>query len=315
MHINKKAITPVRLFCNKQNSSSIYLYMRWFTEAWQRAGGKIENSKFDWPYIVKVVMGRFGPAASIFKRRRVIVLGSHRIESVAWPIMIRREIIPMMWDLWPENIGPFVRFVRRDKIKLVFCTSSYGVRKLTEMLPGVQIVWVPEGIDVCSYPQGDLLRNRPIDILSYGRQNSNVMSQLEEYIKKHAINVLIGDGKTLLFPKFCDLVLGLQNAKVVISYPKSISHPEEAGSFETLTQRYWEAMLTGTLIVGHAPQELVELCGYNPVIELGETPCQIIDGVLADIEKYQPLVDKNRQTAEAIGSWDSRVSAIMEVLK
>ena len=41
-----------------------------------------------------------------------------------------------------------------------------------------------------------------------------------------------------------------------------------AGKIETLTQRYWECMLSRCLIVGRAPFELINLIGYNPVIEV-----------------------------------------------
>ena len=41
-----------------------------------------------------------------------------------------------------------------------------------------------------------------------------------------------------------------------------------AGDIETLTQRYWENMLSRIIMVGHAPKELVDLIGYNPIIEI-----------------------------------------------
>ena len=44
--------------------------------------------------------------------------------------------------------------------------------------------------------------------------------------------------------------------------------PELAGDIETLTQRYWECMLSRIVMLGHAPQELIDLIGYNPVIEI-----------------------------------------------
>ena len=94
-----------------------------------------------------------------------------------------------------------------------------------------------------------------------------------------------------------------------------MTHSERAQNIETLTQRYWEAMLTGTLLVGHAPQELINVCGYNPVIELGDNPTQVIKEILSNVESYQTLAERNRECAEEKAEWDKRMTEIMEILK
>lgn len=81
----------------------------------------------------------------------------------------------------------------------------------------------------------------------------------------------------------------------------------------TLTQRYWECMFSRMVMVGHAPQELIDFIGYNPVIELSDkiSPEELIANVIEHIEDYQVLVDKNRETAERLGSWDVRMKWLM----
>ena len=96
-----------------------------------------------------------------------------------------------------------------------------------------------------------------------------------------------------------------------------MTQPEVAGDIETLTQRYWECMFSRMVMVGHAPQELIDFIGYNPVIELSDKISaeeQIAD-VIEHIEDYQVLVDKNRETAEKLGSWDVRIKWLMEELE
>lgn len=41
----------------------------------------------------------------------------------------------------------------------------------------------------------------------------------------------------------------------------------------------------------------------------------LIRDVLEHIDDYQELVDKNRETAERLGSWDVRMKWLMEVLR
>lgn len=106
------------------------------------------------------------------------------------------------------------------------------------------------------------------------------------------------------------------NAKVTIALPRSITQPEIAGDIETLTQRYWECMFSRMVMVGHAPQELIDFIGYNPVIELNDkiSAEELIADVIEHIEDYQALVDKNRETAEKQGSWDMRMKWLMSEL-
>ena len=107
------------------------------------------------------------------------------------------------------------------------------------------------------------------------------------------------------------------NAKVTIALPRSITQPEIAGDIETLTQRYWECMFSRMVMVGHAPQELIDFIGYNPVIELSDKISaeeQIAD-VIEHIEEYQFLVDKNYETAERLGSWNVRIKWLMGELE
>ena len=107
------------------------------------------------------------------------------------------------------------------------------------------------------------------------------------------------------------------DAKVTIALPRSMTQPEMAGDIETLTQRYWECMFSRMVMVGHAPQELLDFIGYNPVIELREdiSAEALIRDVLEHIDDYQELVDKNRETAERLGSWDVRIKWLMEELR
>lgn len=66
------------------------------------------------------------------------------------------------------------------------------------------------------------------------------------------------------------------------------------------------------LIVGHAPQELVDIVGYNPVIELDcQSAVRQITDILCHIADYQPLVDRNRAVALGKGGWKKRVQGLM----
>lgn len=83
----------------------------------------------------------------------------------------------------------------------------------------------------------------------------------------------------------------MADARIAIALPRSMTQPEVAGDIETLTQRYWECMLSRMVMLGHAPQELVDFIGYNPVVELREDiPAEELIACLA----YSEQVGVNR---------------------
>ena len=290
-------------------------YMSWFVQAWECNGGDI---KLDvrCPHRLRAAFGRFGMAFSVGnKRGRLLVCGGHRIESVAWPWCYFYEIVPVMWDVWPECFEPLVKFIKKNKVKLVFCTSSQQVEHLKERVKGLKAVWLPEGIDVASYPVGSQLFERPVDVLEYGRRMASVHDDILGHRFQRSINHAYARGSDLLFPDFASMTAGIRSAKITVCYPQCDTKPWRAGTIETLTQRYWEGMLSGTLIAGRAPKELIDLCGYNPVITLGEQPARQIEDVLNHIEDYQELADRNRAYAEKNADWSTRIPIIMDALK
>ena len=185
----------------------------------------------------------------------------------------------------------------------------------------INIIWCPEAVDDSVYQRGNLLKDRNIDLLEFGRSNDKVfkVEQLKSIFDNNncSLNHVCTkqNGKFIYTNKQLYEVMG--NAKVTIALPRSITQPEIAGDIETLTQRYWECMFSRMVMVGHAPQEIIDFIGYNPVIELNDAISSkaLIADVISHIEDYQPLVDKNRATAERLGSWDVRIAWLMEVLE
>ena len=299
-----------------KGKNGILFFMEWWAEAWREKGGTCKYERFAKPRIIFTSLGRllnfrigFGLGV------KLIALGCHRIERVAWPWNMFHEIVPVMWDVWPDNREAFIRFIRNNRVKTVFCTSSQNVRYINERVPGVKVIWMPEGIKVEAYPMGPRLFDRKIDLLCYGRRKEDLVQKIDAY-KWHSGFRFETGHRGLKFKGFTDLIAGIQDAKMTICYPQCDTCPEKAGDIETLTQRYWECMLCGTLIVGRAPKELIEVCGgRNPVIELdGSDPCRQIKEILDHLADYQEKIDENRALAEKFAPWSGRIEKIMDEL-
>lgn len=303
------------LLKGRGRGDSRFPYMAWFRAAWENAGGCVRMDT-RLPHKLRAALGHAGMAFTTgIRQGRLLVCGGHRVESVAWPWCYFYEIVPVMWDVWPEYFDLLVKFVKKNKVKLVFCTSSQQVEHLKECVPGLKAVWLPEGIDVTSYPMGNRLAERSVDLLEYGRRMDSVHDDLVGHPFRRSINHVYQHGQDLLFPDFESMTAGIRNAKITICYPQCDTKPWRAGAVETLTQRYWEGMLSGTLVAGRAPKELIDLCGYNPVITLGEHPARQIENVLNHIEDYQELVDRNRRYVEENADWSKRIPIVMKALE
>ena len=304
--------------CLLPRRSAGFPYMRTFAEAWMDDGGA-SRQNFRIPRRVRSALGHLGLCFRFWRAgRKMLCLGSGRIESVAWPWCYAYEIVPVMWDVWPEYVEPLCKFIRRNRVRLVFCTSRQQTELLRRMNPQIRVEWMPEGVDVGLYPRGEILKERPYDVVEYGR----VLLPVHEAIKKAR------DEKKLILYYPCEpgknletleeLARVIRSSKISICYPQCDTNPQRAGGVETLTQRYWEAMLSGTLILGRAPRELIDFCGYNPVIDLDKTSegaLNKVQEILEHIEDFQELADRNERFARENAPWAKRMPIIVQALQ
>lgn len=228
----------------------------------------------------------------------------------------RYEIVPMFWDCWPCYFEKTRDWLVRHQVKTAIFSSRQTAERMREALPNVNIIWCAEAVNDSGYDKGKLLKDREIDLLEFGRANDRIVDaeklkqvKIDENSLKHVCTKQ--NGKFIYTNE--QLYQAMGNAKVTIALPRSMAQPEIAGDIETLTQRYWECMFSRMVMVGHAPQELVDFIGYNPVIEFRDDISveDLIQEVLEHIEDYQGLVDKNWETAECLGSWNVRMKWLM----
>lgn len=258
------------------------------------------------------------------KEKKKAIIVTSRGEALfknAFPFFYNYEIIPMLWDVWPNSWDSLFRDLKLFKCKTVFVTVQAVAEKITREL-GIQAYWIPEGIDPAGYQKGQELRDREIEVYELGRQQKEYHTILEVLhqkgiVKQYCRNIynVAGGLQSLAFPTADDLLKNLPNIKIIVSFPQVDTHPEKAGELDTLTQRYWEAMLSRCLILGRAPGELIELIGYDPVINVDwQNPEKQMEIILSNITDYQELVDRNYAVALQKAPWSSRIVDLVEIL-
>lgn len=282
-------------------------------EAWERLGGDIAKSHYP-PKCLHGAAFRW-ELPTLWKNKKEARL--RFVEPVSllfdtFPDYARYEVVPMFWDCWPRYFELTCEWLRKHQVKTAIFSSRMTAERMQERFPEMRIIWCPEAVDGSVYQKGELLKDRTIDLLEFGRSNEKVL-QTGALSLNHVCTKQ--NGKFIYTNE--QLYDAMGNAKVTIALPRSITQPEIAGDIETLTQRYWECMFSRMVMVGHAPQELVDFIGYNPVIELRKdiSAEALIRDVLEHIDDYQAIVDRNRETAERFGSWDVRMEWLMEELR
>lgn len=183
---------------------------------------------------------------------------------------------------------------------------------MRRLCPQVNIFHLPEAIETELYHAGKKLSERSIDYLEFGRCSRILNSSRFD----KSIKVLSSRNEKTGLSTRAQLADALADSKITLALTRLDNQPELAEGIDTLTQRYWECMLSGVVILGRAPQELIDIIGYDPVVhlDLNHANDQILD-ILEHIDEYQELVDKNREMALKHGDWKQRIHQMMEVLE
>lgn len=254
-----------------------------------------------------------------FVTPREAVLVAARGEDLlyhVWPYEWNYEIVPMLWDVWPSAWGNIDKAIRKLKIRTMLVTVRSFAEQLKEKY-GIHAIWVPEGIRAGLYPAGPDLKDRKYSVFELGRHHQQYHPMLMEMINNHELTDWVDTGREK--QKFISQDVfqeALLQAKVVTNFPRKDTNPEETGDIDTLTQRYWECMLSKTLMIGRAPQELLDFVGYNPLIEVDwNHPKEQLREILDHIADYQDLVDRNFAVAREKASWSARFLYIKEQLE
>ena len=211
------------------------------------------------------------------------------------------------FDAWPSRHQEILRFVDSWGIQYAFVSSSQAAERLARLSERCTFIWVPEGVDPARYGQRSPIE-RDVEVLQLGRKYEAHHRVIVKPLADAGISYLYEKERgKIIFPTREGFVDGLSRARISICVPSSLTHADRAGDIETMTARYLQSMVSKCLVLGHAPAEMIELFGYNPVVEIDMvTPVEQIRELLADYSSWQGLVEKNFQTVLAMHTWDHR---------
>jgi hypothetical protein len=220
-----------------------------------------------------------------------------------------------MIDAWEHDHEKIVDFVNTFKIDNIFISSLQATNMLGLLIRETKINWIPEGINPEEYKYLSY-NEKNIDVLAFGRKYDLYHDQIVGYLQENEKIYLYEKVKgEIIFPTRIEFINGLAHSKVSICVTANITHPLRSGNIETMNIRYLQSIVSKCLLVGHAPKEMIQLFGYNPVIEIDmENPVEQLDEILKNYSDYIPLIEKNYQIVLKYHTWKDRWNQIKECL-
>ena len=228
----------------------------------------------------------------------------------------KRNRIVYFFDAWPKDQPDIIDFINRCKINRIFVSSSEAAIELNKKQDCPIVNWIPEGVDVLAYKQLPYSQ-KDIDVVQIGRKYDWYHEQILPFFNETGKVYLYERTKgRIIFPSREDFVDGLSRSKISICFPSNITHPDRAGTIETMTNRYLQSMASKCLIVGHAPLEMIEQFGYNPVIEIDRNaPMDQLKTILENYSDYIPFIEENYEIVSKFHTWENRWEQIKILLE
>ena len=246
----------------------------------------------------------------IKKHKNYVVIGYQKEKF--FPFFHFKADLKVLWmyDAWEPLFDDIEKTIRAYKINVVFTASKQSADYFNTLnIPNFQSLWIPEGIDVSQY-QFIPYQERTTDVLQLGRKWNDYHEKIKS-IETHLVYKYEKKAGQIIFPTREEFLFGLANSKISICVPSNITHPNVTGSISTITNRFLQSMASRCLILGKLPHDMLHLFDYNPIIEIDEeNPVAQIESILANFDRYIPLIEKNYEMVENFHNWDNRVAQI-----
>ncbi len=250
--------------------------------------------------------------ASRNDRLAILNSGPGHLGANAWHFLrCRGRKAAYLCDVWPSKDKLLIKLCRQLGIDPVFVSYRDSAMRLAELDKSRRYIYVPEGLPAGHYPAKPF-SERNWELVSFGRKWVALHNQLKEGSFKYAFR----DDGTPVANTHDDLMALLGDTKISICAPRGITDPGDTGGVEAMTLRFLQSIACKCLILGRAPGEMVDLFGYNPVVEAREDdPVGQVQQILANFGDYEPLIERNYQELLSRHLWSHRLVEIARILK
>ena len=260
------------------------------------------------------LVGKLGLVRPVWRRPpRVVVPVTWASEATLFPASCFHEVVPFIFDCWPEQFDRWEGLLRRHRVRLAFFSARDAMAAMTRRVPSLDARWLPEACDPSKFHPGTPLAARTIHVMEMGRKHAPVHEALRAGLGglKHVFSAK--DSSTPIFAGLDDLYRAMGDTVISICHPRSVTHHAASSErVETMTQRYLETIGSGALAVGQSPAELRDLFGFDPVIALSDRdPAGHVRDILRDAAGHQSHADRCLARLAEVGTFEARAATLI----
>jgi hypothetical protein len=221
-----------------------------------------------------------------------------------------------LFDAWEPLYLEIHELLVEYNFDLIFISAKKTAEYFSKVLNDKKVFWIPEGITTEHY-YFENYEDKTIEILQMGRKYQLYHDNLVGYCEANNLNYLYEKKPgELIFNSQESFSEALAKTKISICFPSSITHPERSGTVSTVTQRYYQSMISKCIIVGESPSEMKELFSYDAVIKADlKYPGEQIRDILKNYEDYKSLLERNYNEVLLNHHWRNRAKSIAEIIK
>ena len=282
-------------------------------------GWEKKNAQFSW--VPEILLKKISSLLKIIKVRNsffAVIMDTAVFHRRVFPYLIINsfEKAIYLFDAWEPLYPKIQELLVEYNFDLILISAKKTAEHFSSVLNDKKIFWIPEGITTEHYYFEDY-ENKSIEILQMGRKYQLYHDNLVEYCEKYNLNYLYekvpGD---LIFKSQDSFSEALAKTKISVCFTSSVTHPERSGTVSTITQRYFQSMISKCIIVGESPDEMKELFSYDPVIKADlKYPGEQIRDILKNYDDYKPLLERNYNEVLLNHHWRNRAKSIAELIK
>lgn len=235
----------------------------------------------------------------------------------AWPDAYYRELVPWIYDCWGPQFDRWEALLRRHRVRTAFFCAQDAARELSARIPQLDAHWCPEACHPADFHPGTPLVQRSIHYMEMGRKDESIHERVRDPLAKAGLRHLYSRNgtKTPIFAQVDELYRALGDTVLLACFPKSHTHPQNAGPVSTMTQRYLEACASGCIPIGVSPPEIRDLFGFDPVIPIStQDPAGQLLEIARNPAPYQAHVDRSLARVRQVSTFDCRAEQMLSVL-
>ena len=265
------------------------------------------------------LLGRALPRLGVPAARRKAGSAGHAVvalmglaERQLYPADPRATYVPYVYDCWPTRERDWAGFFARNRFDMAFFSARVAADHWNGF-EGLRSVWMPEAIDDAQYPPGPPLRDRAIVVMELGRP----YELAHEIIRRAVPSELHSHpGNRRSMPDRASLIRALHSTRALICYPGAITQPSgRTGSWESMTHRYLEAVATKTVVLGRIPDEMRDLFGFAPGVEVvADDLPDALHSIRTHPNDFQLLVERSHARLLEVATWNVRAKQMLEYL-